>query len=229
MFCKRMALRLQCEFDVRVVQDYIFSVKIVSYKIERHKNVKHCTNFFVSYFLFLNQFIKYYDHHLKFNLRNRLHFCRSCSLILNFNLNLDKIYEAHHKLLNLHPQSLVEAEIPATYFSSKEQDFNASNLVKILSSAPNSSLTPGGILQNFTPSFLAASFQNQIDIRAHDLSKLAPTHLDTNAASSSTELIDSIPRSDCIPLSQFEDIQSLLSYLKLENNISKRYAFRMYV
>lgn len=36
-----------------------------------------------------------------------------------------------------------------------------------------------------------------------------------------TGLIDSIPWSDRIPLSQFKDIQSLLSHLKLEHYISK--------
>lgn len=36
-----------------------------------------------------------------------------------------------------------------------------------------------------------------------------------------TGLIDSVPWSDRIPLSQFKDIHSLLSHLKLEHYISK--------
>lgn len=39
-----------------------------------------------------------------------------------------------------------------------------------------------------------------------------------------TGLIDSVPWSDRMPLSQFKDIHSLLSHLKLEHYISKYYS-----
>src|ERR1044071_7834701 len=83
--------------------------------------------------------------------------------------NLDKIYEARHKLLNLYPEPIVQAKIPAAYFSSFEQDFNSSALVVILSSVPNSPLTPGGLLQNFTPTFPNPNFPKN---RVHDYSNL---------------------------------------------------------
>lgn len=95
-----------------------------------------------------------------------------------FYQHVDKIYEARHKLLNLPSKTIVEAEIPTTYFSSStEQDFNTSALVEILSSVPNSPLTPGGLLQNFTPTFPNASFQNQVGNRIHDFSSLTPANL----------------------------------------------------
>lgn len=81
---------------------------------------------------------------------------------------LDKIYEARHKLLNLYPEPIVQAKIPATYFSSSEQDFSASALVEILSSVPNSPLTPANFLQNLTPTFPNAMYANKIVSRAHD-------------------------------------------------------------
>lgn len=92
---------------------------------------------------------------------------------------LDKIYEARHKLLNLTSKEVVEAEIPSTYFLSVEQEFNTSALVEILSSVPNSPLTPSGLLQNFTPTFPnPSSFgQNQLGNRAHDFSNLTPANL----------------------------------------------------
>ena len=94
-----------------------------------------------------------------------------------FCLNLDKIYEARHKLLDLTTKEVVEAEIPSTYFSLVEQEFNTSALVEILSSVPNSPLTPGGLLQNFTPTFPNPSFQNQLCNRVQDFSNLTPANL----------------------------------------------------
>lgn len=91
--------------------------------------------------------------------------------------NLDKIYEARHKLLNLPQCAEVEAQVPPTYFSSIEQDFNTSALVEILSSAPNSPLTPGVLLQNFTPTFPNPSFQNHFGYRIQDFSNLTPANL----------------------------------------------------
>lgn len=79
--------------------------------------------------------------------------------------------------MNLHPKPVVEAEIPTTYFSTIEQDVNTSALVEILSSVPNSPLTPGGIIQNFTPTFPNSSFQNQFGNRTHDFSNLTPANL----------------------------------------------------
>lgn len=90
-------------------------------------------------------------------------------------LNSDKIYEARHKLLNLHPEPIVQAKIPTAYFSSFEQDFNSSALVEILSSVPNSPLTPG--LQNFTPTFPNPNFSNKIGNRVQDFSNLTPANL----------------------------------------------------
>lgn len=72
---------------------------------------------------------------------------------------------------------MVEAEIPPTYFSTTEPDFNTSALVEILSSAPNSPLTPSGILQNFTPTFPNPSFQNHFGYRVQDFSNLTPANL----------------------------------------------------
>lgn len=72
---------------------------------------------------------------------------------------------------------MVDAEIPATYFSPTEQDFNTSALVETLSSIPNSPLTPGGFLQNFTPTLTHPSFQNQYGNRLHDFSSLTPANL----------------------------------------------------
>lgn len=94
-----------------------------------------------------------------------------------FIFNLDKIYEARHKLLNLNPKSMVEAEVPATYFSAVDKEFNSSKLVDILSSVPNSPLTPGGLMQNFTPNFPNAAFQNQLTNRVHDFANLTPSNL----------------------------------------------------
>lgn len=91
--------------------------------------------------------------------------------------NLDKIYEARHKLLGLHPEPIVQAKIPAAYFSSFEQDFNSSALVEILSSVPNSPLTPGGLLQNFTPTFPNPNFSNKMGNRVQDFSNLTPANL----------------------------------------------------
>lgn len=90
---------------------------------------------------------------------------------------IDKIYEARHKLLDLTSKEVVEAEIPSTYFSLVEQEFNTSALVEILSSVPNSPLTPGGLLQNFTPTFPNPSFQNQLCNRVQDFSNLTPANL----------------------------------------------------
>lgn len=87
----------------------------------------------------------------------------------------DKIYEARHKLLNLHPKPIVEAEIPATYFSNVKQDINTSALVEILSSAPNSPLTPH--FQNFNPNIQFQTFQNKFENRVNDLSSLTPANL----------------------------------------------------
>lgn len=89
----------------------------------------------------------------------------------------DKIYEARHKLLSLHPEPVVQAMIPSAYFSSFEQDFNSSALVEILSSVPNSPLTPGGLLQNFTPTFPNPNFSNKIGNRVQDFSNLTPANL----------------------------------------------------
>lgn len=77
--------------------------------------------------------------------------------------------------MNLYPEPIVQAKIPAAYFSSFEQDFNSSALVEILSSVPNSPLTPGGLLQNFTPTFPNPNFSNKIASR--DFSSLTPTNL----------------------------------------------------
>lgn len=87
------------------------------------------------------------------------------------------MYEARHKLLNLPTKSIVEAEIPASYFSPVEQEFSTSDLVKSLSSVPNSPLTPGTLLQNFTPTFPNASFQNQLSNRVHDFPNLTPENI----------------------------------------------------
>lgn len=93
-------------------------------------------------------------------------------------IKLDKIYEARHKLLNLLPETIVQAEIPENYFSSTmEQDFKTSSLVEILSSVPNSPLTPGGLQQSFTPTFPNTSFQNQLGNRVYDFTRLTPTNL----------------------------------------------------
>lgn len=89
----------------------------------------------------------------------------------------DKIYEARHKLLNLYPDPVIQAKIPPAYFSSSEQDFNSSALVEILTSVPNSPLTPGGILQNFTPTFPNATISDNIGSRAQDFSNLTPANL----------------------------------------------------
>lgn len=75
----------------------------------------------------------------------------------------------------------MKAKIPVAYFSSSEQDFNTSALVEILSSVPNSPLTPGGLFQNFTPTFPNASFSNKIGSRAHDFSNLTPANLHYHA------------------------------------------------
>lgn len=53
--------------------------------------------------------------------------------------------------------------------------------MEILSSVPNSPLTPGGMLQNFTPSFPSTSIQNQIGSRVNDFSKLTPANLHYHA------------------------------------------------
>lgn len=92
-------------------------------------------------------------------------------------LNAGKIYEARHKLLSLHPEPIVQAKIPPAYLSSFEQDFNSSALVEILSSVPNSPLTPGGLLQNFTPTFPNPNFSNKIGNRVQDFSNLTPANL----------------------------------------------------
>lgn len=97
--------------------------------------------------------------------------------LVYFNFNLDKIYEARHKLLNLYPEPVVEAKIPSAYFLSTEQDFNSSALVEILSSVPNSPLTPGGLLQTFSPIAPNASFPNKIACLVHDFSNLTPDNL----------------------------------------------------
>lgn len=47
-------------------------------------------------------------------------------------------------------------------------------MVEILSSVPNSPLTPGGLLQNFTPTFPNPNFPKN---RAHDYSNLTPANL----------------------------------------------------
>lgn len=72
-------------------------------------------------------------------------------------------------------------EIPSTYFSLVEQEFNTSALVEILSSVPNSPLTPGSLLQNFTPTFPNPSFQHQLGNRVHDFSNLTPANLQYHA------------------------------------------------
>lgn len=79
--------------------------------------------------------------------------------------------------MNLHPKPIVEAEIPATYFSSLEQDPNTSALVEILSSVPNSPLTPTGLLQNFNTNMPFSHFQNKFGSRVNDLSSLTPANL----------------------------------------------------
>lgn len=80
-------------------------------------------------------------------------------------------------MLNLPKKSMVVPEIPATYFSPTEQDFNSSALVETLSSMPNSPLTPGGFMQNFTPTLSNPSFQNYFGNRMHDFSSLTPANL----------------------------------------------------
>lgn len=80
-------------------------------------------------------------------------------------------------LLNLYPEPIVQAKIPIAYFTSSEQDFNSSALVEILSSVPNSPLTPSGLFQNFTPTFPNATFLNKIANRVHDFSNLTPANL----------------------------------------------------
>lgn len=75
------------------------------------------------------------------------------------------------------PEPIVQAKIPVSYFSSSEQDFNTSALVEILSSVPNSPLTPSGLLQNFTPTFPNATFLNKIGSRVQDFSNLTPANL----------------------------------------------------
>lgn len=104
--------------------------------------------------------------------------CNKTYISCVYFIKLDKIYEARHKLLNLPLKTIVKAEIPPTYFSSTtEHDFNKSALVEILSSVPNSPLTPGGLLQNFTPIFPNVAFQNQLGNRAHDFSRFDPENL----------------------------------------------------
>lgn len=93
-------------------------------------------------------------------------------MIFTFLFGTDKIYEARHKLLNLYPEPVVQAKIPPQYFSLTEQDFNTSALVEILSSVPNSPLTPCGVLQNFAP-----TFPNDIGSRPHDFLNLTPANL----------------------------------------------------
>lgn len=93
------------------------------------------------------------------------------------NFILDKIYAARHKMLNLPKNSVIVPEIPTTYFSTSEQDFNSSALVETLSSMPNSPLTPGGFLQNFTPTLSNPPFQNQFGNRMHDFPSLTPANL----------------------------------------------------
>lgn len=79
----------------------------------------------------------------------------------------DKIYEARHTLLDL-PSPMVKVEVPATYFASREIDLTSAiqckNLVEILSSFPDSPLTPG-VGPNFAPAFPSASFPNQFGNR----------------------------------------------------------------
>ncbi|XP_031619044.1 protein bicaudal C [Contarinia nasturtii] len=99
-----------------------------------------------------------------------------CIVIKGIEKYVGKIYEARHKLLNLPKSSIVEAEIPATYYSSAEPEYNTSALVEILSSVPNSPLTPGGLLQNFTPTFPNPSFHNQLN-RVPDFASLTPENL----------------------------------------------------
>lgn len=50
-------------------------------------------------------------------------------------------------------------------------------MVEILSSVPNSPLTPGGLVQNFTPSFPNATFTNKIGSRSQDFANLTPANL----------------------------------------------------
>lgn len=79
-------------------------------------------------------------------------------------------------LLKLHPESIAEAQIPTTYFSMSEPDFNSSALVEMLSSVPNSPLTPGGLIQGFPLTIPNATFSNYANI--HDMtSKLTPANL----------------------------------------------------
>lgn len=104
-------------------------------------------------------------------------FVKIVCVTLFFYPNLDKIYEARHKLLNLYPEPVVQSNIPPAYFSSFEQDFNSSALVEILSSVPNSPLTPGGLIQNFTPTFPNPTFSNKIGGRVQDFPNLTPANL----------------------------------------------------
>lgn len=106
----------------------------------------------------------------------------------------DKIYEARHKLLNLHPKPTVVAEIPKTYFSNIEQDINTSALVEILSSVPNSPLTPGGMIQTFTSTF--PNFQNQFCSRNYGLPNLTPANLRYHALQ---QQVLQISNQNCLP------------------------------
>lgn len=168
-------------------------------------------------------------------------------IVKNYIFDLDKIYEARHKLLNLPPKTIVEAEIPATYFSSVEQEFNTSALVEILSSVPNSPLTPGGLLQNFTPTFPNASFQNQLsnsfanltpaNLRYHALQQQAlqqqvsnqniPSNLSTNVISSYSGRPSVSPRSTCTNTSGYVSHSSNIRSLNISgsaNSLEQLYA-----
>lgn len=77
--------------------------------------------------------------------------------------------------MNLTPKDAVEPEIPSTYFSLLEPEINTQDLVKILSSVPNSPLTPG-LLPNFAPIFPNPPFQTSNN-RVHDYPNLTPENL----------------------------------------------------
>lgn len=87
----------------------------------------------------------------------------------------------------MHPEPVIKPSIPPAYFSSSEQDFNTTALVEILSSVPNSPLTPGGILQNFTPTFPNATMSNNIgnltpaNLRFHQQQSLQQVKLQNTA------------------------------------------------
>lgn len=90
----------------------------------------------------------------------------------------------------------MEADIPKTYFLNTEHDINTSALVEILSSVPNSPLTPGGMIQTFTTTFPNPTFQSQLGNRNCDFSNLTPANLRYHALQ---QQVLQISNQNCLP------------------------------